>query len=85
MQRRLDEKGRWKARSLINGTLWRSDCDTAAAEGVIAMIMRRESYTKETSSLWVPNATQQPHFHHRNLSARFFPRLSRRGPSSLDF
>jgi len=26
--------------------------DMAAAEGAIAMIMRREHYTKETPSLW---------------------------------
>jgi hypothetical protein len=60
MQRRLDEEDGWKACSLINGALWRSDYDTAAAEDVIAMTMRRESYTRETPNFECKNVTQQP-------------------------
>jgi hypothetical protein len=53
MQRRPDEEDGWKACSLANGALWRSDSDTAAAEDVIAMTMRRGSYTRETPKLRV--------------------------------
>jgi hypothetical protein len=60
MQRRLDEEDGWKACSLINGALWRLDYDTAAAEDVTTMTMRRKSYTRETPDFGGKNVTQQP-------------------------